>query len=83
MSITLPPLPQFHTHGSVALNPEGIRSRDLEVAKCVLEAVAKVCEATYTEAHHTGCGYVIERFPQFAGGKDCAQAIRALGVSHD
>jgi len=40
MSITLPKLPQFHTHGPVALNPEGIRARDIEVALLVLKGVA-------------------------------------------
>ena len=41
--IKLPALPVFHTHGPVALNPEGIRARDIEVARVVLEAAAKVC----------------------------------------
>ena len=45
--IPLPPLPQFHTHGPVALNPEGIRARDLEVARVVLEAAAQACFPAY------------------------------------
>ena len=45
MSITLPPLPNLHWHDDefIALTCAELRDRDLEVAKCVLEAAAKVC----------------------------------------
>jgi len=51
-----------------------IRAIQREAAIWALEEAAKVCETTYQE-------YKSSRFvtlPQFAGGDDCADAIRAL-----
>ena len=76
--IKLPPLPD-HLNTQWPYLPHQLRARDIEVARCVLEAAAKVCEATYQE-------YKNGRFitlPQFDGGADCSDAIRALKVSHD
>ena len=55
-----------------------LRARDIEVARVVLEAAAKVCEAEYQEFKNGRFVYL----PQFDGGQDCADAIRALEITH-
>ena len=76
-----PPLPDFDCPGVYMDGHSNVqlRARDIEVARVVLEAAAKVCEATYQE-HKNGRFVAL---PQFDGGKDCADAIRNLEVSHD
>ena len=83
--IKLPALPQptpikTEFGGTVlAYGADQLRARDIEVARVVLEAAAKVLSATYLERQD---GVYVE-LPSFDGGKDCASAIRALEVSHD
>ena len=44
-TIKLPPLPERETDGLRSWwTADQVRARDLEVAKCVLEAAAQVCE---------------------------------------
>jgi len=46
-AITLPPLPHMTHYGGTAtvVSPEHLRARDLEVARCVLEAAANIATA--------------------------------------
>lgn len=84
-TIPLPPLPDpLIQHRAtfatiIGYTADQLRARDLEVARVVLEAAAKVCEATYQE-HKNGRFVTL---PQFDGGADCADAIRALEFTHD
>ena len=81
-TITLPPLPLIPLFMDKTCRDEIaaiIRARDIEVARVVLEAAAKVLSATYLERQD---GVYVE-LPSFDGGKDCASAIRNLKVTHD
>ena len=72
-------LPSIPPVAEWPLFPDALRARDIEVAKCVLEAAAKVLSATYLERQD---GVYVE-LPSFDGGRDCANAIRNLEISHD
>ena len=81
-TIKLPPLPAplrariFDGMASV-YSPDQVRARDLEVAKCVLEAAAKAFEAevdTWDEMRKRGYSGAIRR--------KGATAIRALEFKH-
>ena len=80
MSITLPPLPQptliadTPSGHTAAYSPAQLRARDLEVAKCVLEAAAKACIA-----HDL---IVIPNVYEIAAIRKCAKAIRELEIKH-
>ena len=73
--ITLPPL---HPHPEPMvmqwspLERAAIRARDIEVARVVLEVVAKVCESRQTPG--TGSVAILN---------GAAEEIRALEISHD
>ena len=78
----LPDLPEYAIgptidgiqYKSPGLSKMQLRAIQREAAIWALEEAAKVCETTYQE-------YKSSRFvtlPQFAGGDDCADAIRAL-----
>ena len=84
MSITLPKLPKFPLHMR-----ETLRARDLEVAKCVLEAAAKVCDAVAVDATSTrriqfltAHGAAVYE-GMYGGAIGCAGGIRNLKVSYD
>lgn len=87
MSITLPPLPGDWECGRF-FDPEELRARDLEVAKVVLEAAAKVCDAVAEDADSakrkpllTANGVLLYE-GQWGGASNCGSGIRALEVSH-
>ena len=103
MSITLPPLPpsycqaptthadSFGTHlvPMYTFSAAQLRARDIEVAKCVLEAAARVCDETAVDATSeermkflTAQGKASYE-GMWAGAINCACGIRALEVSHD
>lgn len=64
IKITLPTVPVY------LMNEEELRARDLEVARAVREAAAKVVEASPSyDWHRFAC--------------ESAAAIRALEISHD
>lgn len=65
--VVLPPLPKFPLHMQ-----ETFRARDLEVARVVLEAAAKVCE------HWSNRNHVYVN-----GALRCGKDIRALEVRHE
>ena len=71
--IKLPPMmshPECHTYVWTDQEKAAIRARDIEVARAVLEAAAKVVEASPSyDWHRFAC--------------ESAAAIRALEVSHD
>ena len=82
--IKLPALPELNwtaSHKDIGgpikwvVTTDQLRARDLEVARCVLEAAAKACIA------HDLIG--IPTVYEIAAIRKCANAIRALEVSHD
>ena len=84
--ITLPPIPPI---AEWPLFPDALRARDLEVARVVLEAAAKVCDETAVDATSekrmkflTVQGKAIYE-GMYGGAINCACGIRALEVSHD
>lgn len=68
--IKLPPIPPV---AEWPLFPDALRARDIEVAKVVLEAAAKACEV------QNPTGSINQEWMR----ERCANAIRALDVSHD
>ena len=76
--IKLPRIPD-HLNAQWPYLPHQLRERDIEVARVVLEAAAKVLSATYLERQD---GVYVE-LPSFNNGKDCASAILNLEISHD
>ena len=66
-----------------------LRARDIEVARCVLEAAAKMCDAVAVDATSekrmkflTVQGKAIYE-GMYGGAINCAGGIRALEVTHD
>ena len=86
--IKLPRIPD-HLNAQWPYLPHQLRARDLEVARCVLEAAEKVCDAEAVNADSeqrkaflTLHGVAI--YEGMRGGAiNCAAAIRNLKVSHD
>lgn len=71
MSILLPPLPKEQSLGwDTGYTADQLRARDLEVARVVLEAASR-----------TTAGYWDDRQERL-WAETCADAIRALEVSH-
>lgn len=70
--IKLPPLPAPYS-GLASNIVEMIRTRDLEIARVVLEAAAKVCDGLHWTWH----------MGDNSGPKDCATKIRSLEFTHD
>ena len=86
MSIPLPPL-LYSRSGKYS--EAFVLARDLEVARCVLEAAAKFCDATAIDATSeerrkflTANGVAIYE-GMYGGAINCAAGIRALEVTHD
>ena len=71
--IKLPRIPD-HLNAQWPYLPHQLRARDLEVARVVLEAVAKVLEENATQ-----CSLQLETFVLLCN----AVSIRALEVTHD
>ena len=69
--IKLPRIPD-HLNAQWPYLPHQLRARDIEVARVVLEAVAKVCESRQTPG--TGSVAILN---------GAAEEIRALEISHD
>ena len=96
-TIKLPPLPkhtmlgldQYGSPSKYGWSANQLRARDIEVAKCVLEAAARVCDETAVDATSeermkflTAQGVAIYE-GMYGGAIKCAGGIRALEVSHD
>lgn len=71
------------------LNHDDLRARDIEVARCVLEAAAKMCDAVAADATSekrmkflTAQGKAIYE-GMYGGAINYAGGIRALEVTHD
>lgn len=58
---------------------EKLRARDIQVARFVLEAAAKVCEQPVDEIQITDT----DSHLCYMDGIECAEEIRALEISHD
>lgn len=74
--IKLPPMmshPECHTYVWTDQEKAAIRARDIEVARLVLEAAAKVCEV------QSDTGSINQQWMR----ERCAEAIRNLEISHD
>ena len=83
--IKLPPLPD-HLNAQWPYLPHQLRSRDIEVARVVLEAAAQVCEAEADDAvckrrkpFLTPAGTTLYE-GVWGGATNCASAIRALKI---
>ena len=83
MNITLPPipLPSINTWPNT---PEKLRARDIEVAKVVLEAAAKVCGKAASAANIAWCiSGKSEDFDLSCALAKIEAEIRDLKVSHE
>lgn len=87
--IVLPPLPRPNSAGYYYISDGELRARDLEVARVVLEAAAKVCEAEslYRNSREK-CPWPGDTNPAIQGHKAVTahkleHAIRALKISHE
>ena len=90
--ITLPKLPLGPYEEWIEIDYEGLRARDLAVAKAVLEAAAKVCEEQMESAYAMYHGDVkpipesglTSGYAYFEGQGDgaasCGDGIRALKI---
>ena len=86
--IKLPRIPD-HLNFQWPYLPHQLRARDIEVAKAVLEAAAKVCDEVGEDADSArrkafltpGGSLLYEG--QWGGAVNCAVSIRALEISHD
>ena len=72
MSITFPPLPGDWECGRF-FDPEELRARDIEVARVVLEGVAKLLDANALQ-----CSMMLETFLLQAN----AVVVRSLEIKH-
>ena len=85
MSITLPPMmshPECHTYAWTDQEKAAIRARDIEVARVVLEAAAKVLTDHQIPVGNSAAGEMACEWT-YAALKECRDAIRAMEISHD
>jgi len=61
MSITLPALPDIGERRTFAASANWLRARDIEVARLVLEAAAKVCRDFHATDSLSNYGLVMAR----------------------
>ena len=86
--IKLPRIPD-HLNAQWPYLPHQLRARDIEVARVVLEAVAKVCDAEAADAASDKRIQFLTRpgsdfyEGMHGGATNCSAAIRNLEVSHD
>ena len=84
--IKLPPIPPI---AEWPLFPDALRARDIEVARCVLEAAAKVCDAVAEDATSEKRMKFLSMQGKavyegmYGGAINCAGGIRNLEISHD
>jgi hypothetical protein len=87
-TITLPKLPIGHDEW-IEIDYEGIRARDLEIAKAVLEAAAKACDAVAIDATSEKRRKFLSVQGQaiyegmYGGAINCADTIRNLEFRHE
>ena len=86
--IKLPRIPD-HLNAQWPYLPHQLRARDIEVARVVLEAAAKVCDAVAVDATSderrkflTPQGAAVYE-GMYGGAINCAGGIRNLEISHD
>lgn len=86
--IKLPRIPD-HLNFQWPYLPHQLRARDIEVAKAVLEAAARVCDEVAVDATSekrmkflTVQGKAVYE-GMYGGAINCAGGIRALEISHD
>ena len=84
--IKLPPIPPVATW---PLFPDALRARDIEVAKLVLEAAAKLCDAVAVDATSEKRTKFLSMQGKavyegmYGGAINCAGGIRNLEISYD
>lgn len=79
--IKLPPLPD-HLNAQWPYLPHQLRARDLEVARLVLEAAAKVLSEHQIPVGNSAAGEMACEWT-YDALKDCRDVIRNLEISHD
>ena len=79
--ITLPPLPD-HLNSQWPYLPHQLRARDLEVARVVLEAAAKVLSEHQIPVGNSAAGEMACEWT-YDALKECRDVIRNLEIGHD
>ena len=79
--IKLPRIPD-HLNFQWPYLPHQLRARDIEVAKCVLEAAALVLSEHQIPVGNSAAGEMACEWT-YEALKECRDEIRALEISHD